>query len=406
VGNDSASAAQSKCEGTGVELGSIGLEEGSTRDGGHETAAAAGPDVLAVVEDGGDGETTRLRLSWLELGQMGGEQGARGERGASLGVDGIVGDAAVPSGTGGVGDDGATVVDSGYTTGVWGASRGEQGGVVHFLDRRWEQWGRQSRSIECTTRSGERVRTTSRNGVSWAVDVLCASLAAWWRVSCARGAVWVPDTALVAVSRVVAVAVVAIVDCDMAAEQWGSGLEMWGWGRGWGVVGRFGRVCRRFRGAGGSFEAGEAVLVVVVGGVVDVDGGCAGIDSGDVAGLVGSLGGEGVGGVGSGPSLVCTAVSQVLPSSIDVPTSFSRRGGSSLSAVCVMVLTVVVGVVWVVESAVLLVVVWVLESTRVAVSASLSISVSVLPTSRPSSNPSSYPSRRAALSRLTTSSAV
>jgi hypothetical protein len=50
-------------------------------------------------------------------------------------------------------------------------------------------------------------------------------------------------------------------------------------------MGRLGKVCRRFRGAGGSSDGGDEVVVGVVNNIVDVDGGCAAIDSGDVAAL-------------------------------------------------------------------------------------------------------------------------
>jgi hypothetical protein len=57
-------------------------------------------------------------------------------------------------------------------------------------------------------------------------------------------------------------------------------------------------MCRRLRDAGSSFEGGEKVVVVIVNDVGCADGGCADVVSGDVAGLVGSLGGEGVRGTG------------------------------------------------------------------------------------------------------------
>ena len=69
---------------------------------------------------------------------------------------------------------------------------------------------------------------------------------------------------------------------------------------------------------------------------------------------------------------------------VDIPTSLSGRGSSSQGAVWITALAEVV-------------VVWVLKSTRLAVSASLSISASVILTSRPSSNPSSYPSSQAVI---------
>ena len=77
------------------------------------------------------------------------------------------------------------------------------------------------------------------------------------------------------------------------------------------------------------------VVVVVVG---NDDGGCSSAVSNDVAGPVGSLGGDGDWRVGWVLSSDSTAVSQVLQTSIDVPVSFSRRGGSSLCTVCVAAL--------------------------------------------------------------------
>jgi hypothetical protein len=68
MGRDSGSSAQSKRGGGGIERGSTGLGWGSTRDGGRKTAAAEGPDMLVVVEDGAGGETARLRPSCCEVG--------------------------------------------------------------------------------------------------------------------------------------------------------------------------------------------------------------------------------------------------------------------------------------------------------------------------------------------------
>jgi hypothetical protein len=126
------------------------------------------------------------------------------------------------------------------------------------------------------------------------------------------------------------------------------------------------------------------MVVVVVDNVVDVaDGGCVGIVSGDVARLVGSLGGEGVRGVGWGPLLVCMAVSQVLGCSIDVPTL--------LSAVCVTALAVVVEAVWVLVSVVTRVVGSVCSRFVSHTSRS-----AVLPRSSPSFTPFLYPASNCA----------
>jgi hypothetical protein len=83
------------------------------------------------------------------------------------------------------------------------------------------------------------------------------------------------------VSEVVVAGVAAVIDSDMAVAQGRSGREKRGWGVCWGAIGRLGSVCRRFRDAGGSFEAGEKVVVAVVDSVDSVDGGCAAVVSGD-----------------------------------------------------------------------------------------------------------------------------
>jgi hypothetical protein len=74
----------------------------------------------------------------------------------------------------------------------------------------------------------------------------------------------------------------AVVNGDVAGDGGSGGCKEKGCGVGWGAVCWLGRECRRFRGAGGSFGAGEEVLVVVVG-VDSGDGGCAGVVSNDVA---------------------------------------------------------------------------------------------------------------------------
>jgi hypothetical protein len=100
-------------------------------------------------------------------------------------------------------------------------------------------------------------------------------------------------------------------------------------------------VVREF--AGGCFEAGREVVVVVVDvvGIVDgADGGCASVISGDVAGD----------GEGRGVGMVQLGFGWYgLGGSVDVPTFLSERSGSSLSTVCVMASAVVVFV-WVVKS--------------------------------------------------------
>jgi hypothetical protein len=113
----------------------------------------------------------------------------------------------------------------------------------------------------------------------------------------------VPDTALDAVSEVVAAFSVGVGGCDVAVEWQGSGCKMGGCGLRWGAMGQPGRECHRSEGAGGSFEAGEQLLVAVVDDVGIVDGSCAGVVSGDMATLRGVL---------RCMSRVCVAVSMVL----------------------------------------------------------------------------------------------
>jgi hypothetical protein len=66
---------------------------------------------------------------------------------------------------------------------------------------------------------------------------------------------------------------------------------MGGWGLLWGVVGRPGNVLRRSGGPGGCSEAGGGVLMVVDDDTVVVDGSCGAVVRGDMARLLGSLGG-------------------------------------------------------------------------------------------------------------------
>ena len=136
------------------------------------------------------------------------------------------------------------------------------------------------------------------------------------------------------VFRPFASGVVAVVDGDMAVVTGGSGLDRRGWGLCWGAVDRPGGQWRRSRGAGGCSEAGEAVVVVVDDVVGVVDGGCADVVSGDVAG---DSGGDGRS-VASSRVVVCIRASTEVVEgwgtvSVDVPASLSGRGGSSQGAV-------------------------------------------------------------------------
>ena len=163
-------------------------------------------------------------------------------------------------------------------------------------------------------------------------------LAAGWAVSKVSLVVWVLDIAQVVVLQVVATVFVAVIGCDVEVAVGSSGCGTRGCRFCKGAVGQLGSVYRRSQGAEGCFEAGDEAVMVVV--VVDnivgvIDGGCAGVVSGGVAAL------EGKGGlvtramVAGGSPQACEAMSQVLGSSVDIPASFSRHGGSSLGVVCI-----------------------------------------------------------------------
>jgi hypothetical protein len=118
---------------------------------------------------------------------------------------------------------------------------------------------------------------------------------------------------------------------------------MGGWGLSRGGVGRPGDQCCRSGGAGRVSEAEGEPVVVVVNDICIVDGGCADVVRSGMARLWDARGG----GVGRcGPLLTCSVVLQVQGGSVDIPMSFSGRGGPSLDAVCITALTVVVAVVW------------------------------------------------------------
>ena len=114
-------------------------------------------------------------------------------------------------------------------------------------------------------------------------------LAAGWAVSEVSLVVWVLDVAQVVVPRVVATVFVAVIGCDVEAAVGGSGHETRGCRVCKGAVCRLGSVCRRSRGAGGSFDSGEQVVVVVVNNIGRCDGGCVDVGGGDVAVLAGKV---------------------------------------------------------------------------------------------------------------------
>ena len=79
MGKDSASSAQSKCRGGGIEHGSTELNKLLTGDGGHKMVVVRGPDMLVSEEGSRVGETARFRLSGGKLGDIG----------ILVGVDGV-----------------------------------------------------------------------------------------------------------------------------------------------------------------------------------------------------------------------------------------------------------------------------------------------------------------------------
>jgi hypothetical protein len=189
--------------------------------------------------------------------------------------------------------------------------------VGDLLDCRCGWWGWQGSSVEDTTRSDERVCSFSCHSVCWAVDGRRGSSSVWVAVSEVSEVVWVLDTALVAVSGVVATGVAAIVGSDVAAAQGCSGRNGRGWGLGRGDMYRFGSECRCSRGADGCLEAGNGVVVAIVDDVVDGDGGCAGVVSGDVA----DSGGVRRWGAASLRGAVCVMASAVVVEAVWVPKS-------------------------------------------------------------------------------------
>jgi hypothetical protein len=173
------------------------------------------------------------------------------------------------------------------------------------------------------------------------------------------------DSALDAVSEAVVAGVVAVGGCDVALAVGCSGLERGGCGGCRSGLDRPGSVCRRFPDVRGSSEAGDRVVVVVddsvdaVDGVVDVaDRGCVGIVGSDVAKVRGGL--VGLTKVWVAISLVLGVV-WVLESANDVVLAFfselrcsssggsvcraaHRRSGGALSCAAV---SSIPGVVWV-----------------------------------------------------------
>ena len=141
-----------------------------------------------------------------------------------------------------------------------------------------------------------------------AADCRTTLFRAWQSVYNFTAIICALDKTQVIISRVVAAGNVAIVDGDVAVAAGGSGVETRSCGVCRGAVAQPSRVWHHFREAGGSFKAGRAVVVAVVNSIDNVDGGCAGIITGDMAGLWDVVSG----GAGCwGPLLACTVVSQV-----------------------------------------------------------------------------------------------
>jgi hypothetical protein len=84
MGKDSASSAQSKCRGVGIEHGGTELDELLARDGGRKTVAVGSVDVPVATEDTGVGETVRLQPIWGKPGGTGIFSDVDGERGERL----------------------------------------------------------------------------------------------------------------------------------------------------------------------------------------------------------------------------------------------------------------------------------------------------------------------------------
>jgi hypothetical protein len=169
---------------------------GYGQDAGGKRGALAGADGVVGDAGGvyhtGGGEMARLRGVLGKLGgwnTFGGRSGGSGIvlrrfRAVASGLEwGEAGGSAIvdkraDSDVAELVDMWGVVVGSWGTTGVWGASRGKQGGADRCRGRRRRRWGWQSRSVECTTHSDERIRTTSCNGICWAVEGVGASFTA------------------------------------------------------------------------------------------------------------------------------------------------------------------------------------------------------------------------------------
>jgi hypothetical protein len=143
-----------------------------------------------------------------------------------------------------VGDDVAAavgmwgvVVGSLCITGARGSSGEGLGGADGCRGRRLSWWCWQDSSVEHTTRSDERVCSSSHNSVVWAADRCRGLSTAWVAFSEMVPVVWVPAMAQVVVPEVVAAGVVGGGSCDVVTAMGRSGRGGRGWGLGWGAVG-------------------------------------------------------------------------------------------------------------------------------------------------------------------------
>jgi len=105
--------------------------------------------------------------------------------------------------------------------------------------------------------------------------------------------VWVLVVTQVVVLGMVAAEMAAVVGSDVAVAMGGSGCRARGWGLCRGGLDRLGSVCRRFLGVCSWVAAEGAVLVAIVGVVVNDDvarRGCANVINGVVSGNGGSGG--------------------------------------------------------------------------------------------------------------------
>ena len=181
------------------------------------------------------------------------------------------------------GDVAAEKDGSGCEAGGWGPSWGELGRLGGLLDLRLGFWGWQGRFLEQTTRSNERVSSSSCNSVSRAVDLHHGLVHVWTAASEVSEVVWVLDEALAVVSEGAMAGIAAVVGSDVAVATGGSGCGTRGWGLCRGGMDWLGSMCHHFLGVCSWVVAEGEVLVAIVDVVVNDDmacGGCANVING------------------------------------------------------------------------------------------------------------------------------